>query len=615
MLIFTNIYFPFLAFIMNSKTRKVSNETRKFNERWEQDYFFAMHNSKVICLICKETVSTCKEYNVKRHHETKHMEYANLTEEVKGFKLNSFKSSLKAQQTMLGSLFQQPSDIVKASYSVAMLVAKKMKPFSDGEFVKACLEAVIKDVLPDKIKLFSSISLSRQSICRRIEDISAEIVVTLRDKINNFKAYSLAFDESTDVSDTSQLVIFIRGVNDAFQVTEEMLNLLNFKGTTKGEDVFQAMEKCLAENSLSFDTLSGITTDGAPSMVGKNKGAIKLLMDKLDINGTKSSNILIIHCLIHQQNLCAGVLSMNHVMEVVIKLTNFIRSHALHHRQFKEFLRQLSSEYGDVVYFTNVRWLSRGKCLERFFNLREEIDIFMNEKQQFISELSDEDWLTDLCFLVDITEKLNQLNTDLQGKDNLIIDACNFIKAFKRKLLLFECQLKNNNAQHFPVLFSFSKNKTKDFSKYSNEIKKLIAAFESRFSELVKYDKIFEIFTCPFHVDVNSVPENLQMELIELQCNDEMKHIFASTSKIDFYNTYITSARYSNLRHLAQRVVSAFGSTYLCETFFSRMKYTMSSSRSSLTDDNLENQLRCATSNINIDIQKIIERKEKQVSH
>ena len=114
---------------------------------------------------------------------------------------------------------------------------------------------------------------------------------------------------------------------------------------------------------------------------------------------------------------------------------------------------------------------------------------------------------------------------------------------------------------------------------------------------------------------MNSVPKNLQMELIELQCNNEMKQLFVSTPKINFYNTYITSERYSNLRYFAQRVVSAFGSTYVCETFYSKMKFTKSSSRASLTDANLENQLRCTTSNINIDFQKLSERKDKQISH
>ncbi len=78
-------------------------------------------------------------------------------------------------------------------------------------------------------------------------------------------------------------------------------------------------------------------------------------------------------CLIHQQNLCAQVLSMNHVMQVVIKTVNYIRSHALPHRQLK-FLKELDCENGDVVCF------SHGRCVQQFYELHQEIDLFVNDK-------------------------------------------------------------------------------------------------------------------------------------------------------------------------------------------------------------------------------------------
>lgn len=608
---------------MTAKKRRIVDENRKYSEEWEEKYFFIVQNTKLLCLICREVVAVFKEYNVKRHYETKHKDYLEFDKEVKQSKLKEFKSQLKAQQKMFGAALQHPSNIVKASYSVSFVIAKKMKTFSDGEFVKECLEAVVKDVLPDKSKLFSNLSLSRQTVCRRINDISNEIILKLRDRIRDFKYFSLAFDESTDISDSAQLVVFLRGVNESFQVTEEMLNLISLKGTTTGKDIFHAVENCLCENNLDLEILSGISTDGAPAMIGKEKGAIKLLIDKIESNNktsnrSKREDVIIIHCLIHQQNLCAQVLSMDHVMQVVIKTVNYIRSHALPHRQFKEFLKELDSEYGDVVYFSQVRWLSRGRCLQRFYELREEIDLFMNDKQRPVPELRNDEWLLDLCFSVDIVEKLNQLNISLQGKDNLIIDTFNHIKAFQKKLLLFESQLKSNNAHHFPLLKEFKKSKCNNYIKYAKEIRKLTAAFESRFSnlELDKYNKIFEIYSSPFHVEIESAPEYLQMELVDLQCNIELKHIFeTSESKIDFYNTYVTKEKFSNLRNLAQKVVSAFGSTYTCESFFSKMKLTKHRTRSNITDANLQHQLRCANTQIEIDLQKLSERVEKQISH
>ncbi len=48
------------------------------------------------------------------------------------------------------------------------------------------------------------------------------------------------------------------------------------------------------------------------------------------------------------------------VMNVVVSCINFIRANGLKHRQFQAFLAELESALGDVLYRTEVRWLSRG---------------------------------------------------------------------------------------------------------------------------------------------------------------------------------------------------------------------------------------------------------------
>lgn len=43
---------------------------------------------------------------------------------------------------------------------------------------------------------------------------------------------------TSDISDTAQLVIVIRGKTESFQVVQELIRLKNLFGTTRGEDLF-----------------------------------------------------------------------------------------------------------------------------------------------------------------------------------------------------------------------------------------------------------------------------------------------------------------------------------------------------------------------------------------
>ena len=53
---------------------------------------------------------------------------------------------------------------------------------------------------------------------------------SLMAKARKFSSYSLALDKSTDIWSAAQLAIFIYGVNDYFEITEE-LNAFAMKST------------------------------------------------------------------------------------------------------------------------------------------------------------------------------------------------------------------------------------------------------------------------------------------------------------------------------------------------------------------------------------------------
>ena len=58
---------------------------------------------------------------------------------------------------------------------------------------------VVDKVCPEKRNAFKEVSLSSQTMTRRIEDIGEDLENQLQLKAEKFVAFSLAIDESTDI--------------------------------------------------------------------------------------------------------------------------------------------------------------------------------------------------------------------------------------------------------------------------------------------------------------------------------------------------------------------------------------------------------------------------------
>lgn len=83
------------------------------------------------------------------------------------------------------------------------------------------------------------------------------------------------------------------------------------------------VEEVVDNLNLDWTKLVSVTTDGAPAMTGKNTGLVGRLRSKLG-NLAVPQAIDAIHCTIRQQNLCAKSIELEHVMSLVIQVTNII---------------------------------------------------------------------------------------------------------------------------------------------------------------------------------------------------------------------------------------------------------------------------------------------------
>ena len=183
-------------------------------------------------------------------------------------------------------------------------MAEKGKPFGDAEFIKNCLTIFTEYACPEKKHLVEQTSLLCFTVSRRTNDLSDNIKETLKERLKSCAAISLALDESTDISDTALLVTFISSVTVGFDVVEELLDMTSLSSTTTGQDICGQMIRVEEKFELNPAKLYGLSTDGAPSMTGRMNEFTKKFVDAVG-----AQDVVVSHCIIHQENLYTKVLA------------------------------------------------------------------------------------------------------------------------------------------------------------------------------------------------------------------------------------------------------------------------------------------------------------------
>ncbi|XP_071335558.1 general transcription factor II-I repeat domain-containing protein 2-like [Trachinotus anak] len=552
------------------RKRKYEEEYRTFKEDWELEFFF---------------VSTGSTERWRAEAE-----------------------KLKQNRTAQKNVFHTNTSerATEASYKITHELMKKMKPYTDGEMVKDCILLACSTLFPEKKDLereAKKIILSDSTVARRASDISENIAHTLKDKLSSAEFVSLAMDESFDINDTPQLLIFIRAINSKFDITEELLDMVSLENGTTGIEIKNAVLETLEKFNIGPEKITAFTTDGAPAMLGKRHGAVALLKETLKNGGVAAEGFFSYHCIVHQQALFAKFKCLNEVMANVIEVVNYIRARARNHLNFKLLCEEFDTHYGDLVLHTEMRWLSKGRMFAHFMDLLEPLKSFIvgqGETSRF-SFLDDKQWVLSVALLCDITQHLNELNLKMQGRNKTVYELYTAVRVFSDKLdapdALLLCQ-----SQFCDVLTELKQNYT------------------SRFHDFKDHSNIFLLVKNPFLIEVNEMKQisdqlglvQLQMEFVELKSSDELQRQFRITDVVDFWKLV---GHLPNISRLARRIISMFPSTYRCKAAFSALSKIKCRNRNRLSLQHTTEALRIAVSSAEPDFKSLVRQKECQKSH
>ena len=201
----------------------------------------------------------------------------------------------------------------------------------------------------NEVKRIDSVPLSDDIVHNRIADIANDILSQLIAQIQDSPCrISLQFDETTDIKSISQLVAYVRFVKEN-AIVDEFLFCLEMKERTRAKDVFDLVNAFFCENSIAWNKMGSVCTDGAPAMIGHRSGFVALMKQV-------APHIVSNHCAIHKYSLACKTLplELKSVLDSEVQAVNFIRGRAVNSRLFKAFCDDLGKEHQYLLFHTEV---------------------------------------------------------------------------------------------------------------------------------------------------------------------------------------------------------------------------------------------------------------------
>ena len=104
------------------------------------------------------------------------------------------------------------------------MIATNGKSYTEGDLVKQCLAKTAEIVCPEKSHLFTDISLNRNNVAERIDEMSSDLKQQLKGESLRLEHFSISIDETVEITGIAQFAVFITACDNESNIYEEVID-------------------------------------------------------------------------------------------------------------------------------------------------------------------------------------------------------------------------------------------------------------------------------------------------------------------------------------------------------------------------------------------------------
>ncbi|XP_069329533.1 EPM2A-interacting protein 1 [Eulemur rufifrons] len=586
---------------MTPKRSKMEvDEAGVFRPEWTERYLMEKppEGDGALCLVCRRLIVATRERDVRRHYEAEHEYYERYVGEGERAAL----VERLRQGDVPAPAVTSEERAARAGLGISRLLALRGRCWGEGNFVYQCMEALLREVLPEHVGVLQGIDLSPAITRRRTLSIGRNLRNQLWTRARDFKAYSLALDDQAFVAYENYLLVFIRGVTPELEVQEDLLTLINLTYHFSVGALMSAILDALQTAGLSLQRMVGLTTTHTLRMIGENSGLVSYMREKAV--SPNCWNVIHYSGFLHLELLSSYDVDINQIINTISEWLVLIKTRGIRRPEFQALIAQSESEHSERINGRCLNnWLRRGRILKRIFSLRKHLEAFLASVGATTVHFSDKQWLCDFGFLVDIMEHLRGLSKQLRVSKVFAAAAFDHICTFEVKLNSFQRHMEEKNLVDFPALGEVvdelkqqneEDEKIFDPDRYQMVICRLQKEFERHFKDLRFIKKDLELFANPFNFKPEHAPISVRVELTKLQADTNLWNEYRVKDLGQFY-AGLSAESYPIIKGVACKVASLFDSNQICEKAFSYLTRNQHTLSQPLSDEHLQALLRVAT--------------------